>query len=333
MKLCLVGCGDHARSSHGPALAQYAATHPELVLAACCDKDESRAETCRTRFGFARAYGDLARMLDAENPDAVAVVVEESATVPVAEAVLQRGLPMLVEKPPGRTAAEVDRLVAAADRGRDGRPVPHQVALNRRYVPLVADLRRRLDARSGDAPIQHVHYEMTRINRRDPDFSTTAIHGIDAVRYIAGSDYAHVRFRYQEMPTLGEGVANIFLDAVMASGATAHLAFCPVAGVAVERAVVHARGETFFLHVPMWGAFDSPGLLQHLHDGRVAVRVTGDALSPDARPFVLGGFLAQYEAFLGALARGDGPSPTLREARQSVAVAEHIRLRSPEYRP
>src|SRR5262249_38673574 len=159
-------------------------------------------------------------------------------------------LPLLVEKPPGRTGEEVDRLIAAAERGRPGRPVPHQVALNRRYVPLVAELRRRLLA--GSARVQHVHYEMTRVDRRDPDFSITAIHGIDAVRYLAGSDYAHVRFRYHEMPEFGEGVANIFMDAVLTTGTTAHLAFCPVAGVSVERAVVHVSRETFFLHVPMW---------------------------------------------------------------------------------
>jgi myo-inositol 2-dehydrogenase / D-chiro-inositol 1-dehydrogenase len=332
MKLCLVGCGDHAASSHGPAQAKYAAAHPELVLAGCCDTVEARADAHRARFGFARAWSDVETMLDAEDPDAVVVVVPETATVAVAEAVLRRGLPLLVEKPPGRTVAEVDQLIAAADRGRDGRPVPHQVALNRRFVPLVAELRRRLDARgAGAAPIQHVHYEMTRVDRRDRDFSVTAIHGIDAVRYLAGSDYAHVRFRYRELPELGEGVANVFMDAVMASGATTHLAFCPVAGVSVERAVVHAHGETFFLHVPMWGAFDSPGLLLQLQNGRVASRLMGDELTPDAKPFELGGFLAELEAFLGALARGEAPQPSLREARQSVAVAEHIRSRRPEF--
>src|SRR5262245_48928478 len=117
MKLCLVGCGDHAQSSHGPAQAKYAAAHPELVLAACCDTIETLAEEFCFRFGFARAYGDVERMLDAEAPDAVVVVVPEDATVAVAEAVLGRGVPLLVEKPPGRSAIEVDRLIAAADRG------------------------------------------------------------------------------------------------------------------------------------------------------------------------------------------------------------------------
>src|SRR4030095_9292864 len=110
MKLCLVGCGDHAASSHGPAQAKYAAAHPELVLAGCCDAGEARADAPRARFGFARAWSDVETMLDAEEPDAVVVVVPETATVAVAEAVLRRGLPLLVEKPPGRTAAEVDRV-------------------------------------------------------------------------------------------------------------------------------------------------------------------------------------------------------------------------------
>src|SRR5262249_59906069 len=130
---------------------------------------------------------------------------------------------------------------------------------------LAAELRRRLDVRGASAPpVQRVHYEMTRADRRDRDFSVTAIHGIDTVRYLAGSDYAHVRFRYQELPELGEGVANVFMDAVMASRTTAQLAFCPVAGAAVERATVHARGEAFFVQGPMWAAFDSPRRLQHL---------------------------------------------------------------------
>jgi predicted dehydrogenase len=169
---------------------------------------------------------------------------------------------------------------------------------------------------------------MTRVDRRDRDFSTTAIHGIDAVRFLAGSDYSTVRFSYRERPEIGPGVADIFMDAVMASGATAHLAFCPTAGVVVERATLHALGHTFFLQIPMWGGIDSPGHLRHYADGHERAHVVGDAA---AEPFVLGGFYAEYEAFLGDLAAGRTPSPDLRESRQSVAVAERIRHRESEF--
>lgn len=331
MKLCTIGCGEHAESSHGPAHARYAERHPGVEFAACCDIDAKRARHHRERFGFLRHYTDSQAMLEAEKPDAVVLVVPEDATCALACRVLEQGYPLLLEKPPGRTPAEVDLMAAAAERGGSGgQPVPHQVAFNRRFVPLLADARRQLVALGPDGPVQHVHYELTRVNRRDPDFSTTAIHGIDAVRFLAGSDYAHVRFRYQELHELGPGVANIFVDAVMVSGATAHLAFCPVAGALVERATVHARDHTLFVQVPMWGAFDSPGRLCHLEGGRVIADRSGTA-GGGIEPFALGGFYDEYEAFLGALAAGTPPSPSLRESRQSVEVAERIRLRESEF--
>jgi len=237
---------------------------------------------------------------------------------------------VLIEKPPGRTVQEVDALIAAAE--QSGRPVPHQVAFNRRFVPIVAEARRRLAAVGPPSAIQHLHYEMTRVDRRDPDFSTTAIHGLDAVRFLGGADYAQARFRYHEQPALGPGVAHMFVDAVLTSGATAHLAFCPTAGAVVERATVHAGGHTFFLRIPMWGPLDAPGHLQHVDRGQVVADLAGDRLGGASDACVLGGFFGEYAAFLGDLAAGRTPSPSLRECRQSVEIAECLRRRDEEFR-
>jgi len=327
MKLCQIGCGEHARVAHGPSQARCVRERPGLVLAGCCDVDASRAESFRRQFGYARAFADVVTMLETERPDAVVVVVPVERTVAVAPLVLERGLPLLLEKPPGETVAEVDRLIAAAE--RRGRTIPHQVAFNRRFAPLVRELRRRIEEAG---PLQHLHYEMTRVERRDPDFSTTAVHGLDAVRYLAGCDYAEARFRYREMPELGPGVANIFVDAVLTSGATAHLAFCPVAGVLVERATAHAHGHSLFLHVPMWSGVDSPGRLWHYAHGELAADLDGEQVGDGTELFELGGFYRETVAFLDAVAAGRAPSPSLRESRQSVEIAERIRHRVVEYR-
>jgi myo-inositol 2-dehydrogenase/D-chiro-inositol 1-dehydrogenase len=331
MRLCMIGCGEHAESSHGPAQARYAAAHVGTDLAACCDLDAARAERHRQRFGFARAYTDVIAMLDAEKPDVAVLAVPVHLSAAVAAPLLERGVPLLLEKPPGRTVQEVDALLAAADRGGRG-TVPHQVAFNRRFVPVVQEARRRLIAIGAPADVQHVHYEMTRVDRREPDFSTTAIHGLDAVRFLAGADYAEARLRYREQPALGPGVANIFVDAVLTSGATAHLAFCPTAGVVVERATVHAGAHTLFLRIPMWGPLDSPGRLQHVERGQVVADLAGDHLGGASDACVLGGFYGEYEAFLGDLAAGRTPSPSLRESRQSVEIAECVRRRDKEFR-
>jgi len=327
MNLCQIGCGEHARVAHGPSQARCTRERGDLVLAGCCDLDPARAESFRRDFGYAHAFTDPVAMLDAERPDAVVVVVPVERTVAVGSLVLERRIPLLLEKPPGATVAEVDRLIAAAEKGGG---VLHQVAFNRRFAPLVRELRRRIEEAG---PLQHLHYEMTRVERRDPDFSTTAIHGLDAVRHLAGCDYAEARVRYRELPDLGPGVADILVDAVMASGATAHLAFCPVAGVLVERATAHAHGHTLFLHLPMWGGVDSPGRLRHFANGGLVADLGGDRVGDGTALFELGGFYRETAAFLEDLAAGRPPSPSLRESRQSVEIAQHVRERRQEYRP
>jgi predicted dehydrogenase len=326
MKVCLVGCGEHATSSHGPSLSAYRAAHPGLSLAGCCDVDPERARAFAVRFGFGRAYHEAGAMLDAEKPDAVLLVVPDTRTAELGCLVLSRGVPLLLEKPPGRTVEDVDGMLAAAHRA-DGSRVPHQVAFNRRHAPLVRALHERIDALGGPAAVQHVRYEMVRVDRRDPDFSTTAIHGLDAVRYLAGAGYARARVSYQDLPALGPGVANIFVEATLASGATAHLSFCPVAGVVVERACVHALDHTLFLEVPMWAGFDAPGRLQHLDRGVLVEEVRGEA----AEPFVQGGFATEVAAFLDGVREGRPLAPDLAESRQSLELAEVLRARREEF--
>jgi myo-inositol 2-dehydrogenase/D-chiro-inositol 1-dehydrogenase len=330
VKLVMIGCGEHAGIAHGPAQARYAAQHADLALAACCDVDAARAERHRARFGFARAYTDLETMLERERPDAAVLAVPVEWTAKLAALVLGARIPLLLEKPPGRTVDEVDALIAAAE--RDGAsPVLHQVAFNRRFAPIVREAHRWCVALGPPEAVQHVHYEMTRVDRRDADFSTTAIHGLDAVRFLTRSDYAHARFRYRDRTDLGPTVANIFVDAVMTSGATAHLAFCPAAGAVVERATIHVDTRTLFARIPIWGPLDAPGRLQRVEGGQVQADISGDTLD-DTDACVLGGFYGEYEAFLGALAAGRTPSPSLRESRQSVQIAESVRRREREFR-
>jgi predicted dehydrogenase len=206
-----------------------------------------------------------------------------------------------------------------------------QVAFNRRFVPLVQELKRQLERDFAPPDIQHISYDFTRIGRTDADFSATAIHGIDTVRFLAGGDYAHIRFQYKEFPQLGPTAANILMVCTLASGATAHLNFCPVAGVVVERATVHLYDHTFYLHIPMWGGLDTPGRLQHLERGEVKAAVGGAGDADPMLEFELMGFYGENAAFFDALRSGRRPRGDLKDARQSVEVAQCMRERKSEY--
>jgi len=191
-KICTIGCGSMASHVHGPSYRAYAALHDDTVLAACCDLDEGKAERFREAFGFRKRYRDIDTMLDAEKPDAVCLVAPERLTARLSMQVMDKGYPLLMEKPPGLDVAETTAMIETAERVG----VATQVAFNRRYMPLVRQLKRQLEKRFLPSDIQHIRYDFYRIGRLDDDFAATAIHGVDAVKFIAGSDYANVRFHY-----------------------------------------------------------------------------------------------------------------------------------------
>jgi predicted dehydrogenase len=326
--LCTIGCGSMASHAHGPAYAKYAAEHPDTNLAACCDLNAERAEMFRARFGYQRCYTDIAAMLKEETPDAVCLIAPIALTCELACPILEKGIPVLMEKPPGQSVAEIDRMIAAAEVGN----APSQVAFNRRTIPLLVRLKRLLEEVAPGA-IQHLRLEFTRTGRADPDFSTTAIHGIDTARFLVGSDYQEIRFHYQPLPQFGEGVANVFLEALFQNGVTGHLHFCPMAGEIAERITLQADDQTFHLHLPIWNALDFPGRLRHLRQNACLLDTPCEIAANGGEGFEINGFYGENAAFLDAIRAGKPPAPDLKQARQSVEVMERYRLREEWYRP
>lgn len=326
-RICTIGCGNMATAAHGPSYAKYAAEHPDTELAACCDLDPVKVEAFQEQFGFARRYTDLDAMLDSEQPNAVCLVAPVELTCDLACRILAKGFPLLMEKPPGQDIAEIDRMIAAADVGG----APTQVAFNRRYTPLLGELKRLLHNSLSPGAVQHLRCDFPRTRRPDPDFSTTAIHGIDAVRFLAERDYQRVRFHYQPLPQYGPTVVNCFLDCTLESGATAHLSFCPMAGEVAERYTVYAEDNTFSLHLPIWNSLDAPGRLRHVEKNTLRLDVPCAIAAADGAMFETNGFYAENVAFFDAIRSGARPLGDLRNARQSVEVAQAMRERRPDY--
>jgi len=326
-KICVVGCGYIANSMHGPAYRKYAQSNEGVVLAACCDADNDKAVAFKKKFGFLRHYTDMETMLNLEKPDAVCLLVPPHVTAKLAVRVLDLGYPLLVEKPPGLTKEETLHMIETARKN----DVPNQVSFNRRHIPLIKKLKELLDERVGTNTHYHIQCQFFRVGRLDPDFSTTAIHGIDLVRFIAGSNYRNVRFRYQELPHLGPGVANIFLDCVFHSGATAQLSFCPTAGIVVERIIVNAVDYSFFVNLPIWGAIDSPGEIRLMHKGKEELRISGETLVDSNEIFITNGFYDVNRSFFDDVRNGRKPKDDIESGLQSVEIAECIRYREAEY--
>jgi predicted dehydrogenase len=181
IRLALLGCGEHSRSSHAAPLARYVAQNPgDVELVAACDLNLERAnEFCR-EFGFARAYSDMETMLTTERIDGCVCVMPMDRIVDVAVMLLERKLPCVIEKPLGISAEEAERL-ARVTRKTD---TPHMVSVNRRFMPY---LNKAKSWAQKIGPLQYVRATQVRDARQEPDFIwATAIHVFDALRYLAG---------------------------------------------------------------------------------------------------------------------------------------------------
>jgi myo-inositol 2-dehydrogenase / D-chiro-inositol 1-dehydrogenase len=328
MKICVIGCGWIASSNHGPSLAYYAAQHPDVDLAACCDVQIERAVRFQTEFGFHRVYAGYREMMDAECPQAVCLLVPPERTAEMACDLLRRGVALLLEKPPGLTLAEVESIQSVAQETN----TPHLVAFNRRFTPLVQHFRALFFARFHPGDIQHINYEMARVGRADPDFSTTAVHGIDTAAFLSGSTYNSVDFRYHPLPDLGETAANFFLDCTLASGASAHVAFYPLTGALTERAQIFMHNQAFYLELPLSGGNDWPGRLLHIEKGSKVLEITGPQVAGGSEDWRLNGFYAENEAFLDALRERRLPPGGIETTCSTVAIMEAMRLRRDTWR-
>ena len=319
MKICMIGCGSFARLSHGPAQQRYAAGHADVELGACCDVDENRVRDYSRTFGFSRTYADLYGMLAAEEPDAVVLAVPPESTGRAASLVLERGIPLLLEKPPGMTPAELGQLIRAAEKGG----AKAQVGFNRRYMPVVRRAQEILDAAFAPTAAARIDYDMTRFDRWDRDFSTTAIHAIDTALFLARSPFRAAEIRYQAQGQDDRETVNVAIELECVSGTRVRISIQPVAGLNAESATLHSVGQSLAIRIPLFGQSRRSDRLEHWRGNELAASFADD----DADVVERMGIYSEIAAFFDAVRSGAELTPRLQDCQQQVELMEAIRLR------
>ena len=327
LKICHVGCGTLSSRYYGPSYATYLELHEETELVACCDLNENLAKLFSAMLGFKRYHTRLDEMLKIECPDVVVIVVPEDKIAPIATRIMDAGFPVIMEKPPGITLPEFRKLHEKAKQN----DIPNQVNFNRRFTPILQKLRSILSIKvDNDDNIDYLRYDFWRVQRRERDFYTTAIHGIDAVRYILNTDYENSNLTYQAVSELGDEIYNIFIDATMKSGTQVHLNFIVNSGIMVERALVQLGNETVFCNIPVWGSIDTPGSIIIYKNGKQIQEIKGDSLlqgidEPEEPHFM--GFYEELRSGFEAIRANQPTLCDLGKCKQSMEIAEAIRER------
>ncbi len=85
----------------------------DVAIVGVADPSPAAGEAAVRSHGAEQAFADAVAMLDAVKPDGLIVATPGPTHVPLARAALERGIPVLLEKPVGMTAAEAETLIAA----------------------------------------------------------------------------------------------------------------------------------------------------------------------------------------------------------------------------
>ena len=307
----VVGAGDHSPGNHMPALARYVARHPgQVELAGLCDLRRAHAEEMAARYGFSRVYVDLEEMLRVERPDGCVAVTPIPVTAQIAARVIQAGVPLLMEKPPGATADEARQIVQLVE--RSGTRV--MVSMNRRYDPALRAALRWW----GERPKRYVRATIARVDRREPDFVYgTAIHPLDAMREIAG-DVRSWETQAREV----DGVRWFVVRLVFECGAIGVLEVLPTAGCMAESYEVFGAGCRAFVRA---GGPDT-GEVRCWQGGALELE---DEPARGELTCVRNGAYDETVGFIAALLKGHPLYPPPAQVLQSVELCEQIQQQAP----
>jgi predicted dehydrogenase len=287
------------------------------------DPDQARA----TPPGVSRAESAAAAL---ELGDAAIIASPNVNHAEQAIAAIDARLPTLVEKPLATTAADADRVAAKAEE----RGVACGVAMNLRYLPAIAELRRLVESGELGTIMRGSFwfgYDLRRW-RPEVDYRTAysaraelgggivldAIHELDYMAWLLGPARAvsAVTARVSDLEIDVEDTAVAAIE--LASGAVAALDLDFVAP-AYRRGCVLTGTDA----VATWD-FNDEAILVTAGDGAQR-RI-------DAAGAVAGTYAAEVEDFLRSIREGTPPNVGAREGAAAVGLADAIKRSSAEGR-
>ena len=303
-----LGAGSHSRANHASALRHIKENNPDVIrLAAVCDLNQDKALACADQFGFEGTYTDLDQMLDEEDLDGLILITPVELTEEFATRLLPRGLPLVIEKPPGVDTDAARRLAEfARETG-----TPHMVSLNRRFNPALVKAGQWMAESAADRPPKICIARMLRHNRTEETFrSWTGIHLVDAALSVMGRPST---VRASNTPTQHEGVFYTRAEVESDRGAV-HYFLSSAVGVLEETYEFH--GADYCVQVDAWNC-----ALRVFDANEEVLAWEAD---DDKPPAWLNGTVGETQAFIDAIDGRREFGPSLDDALASMLTAEAL---------
>lgn len=305
-RVALIGCGEHAKLQHAPALARLSSLRDDMALVAACDSNGMRAEAICECFGFGHAYEDVHQMLEHAKPNVCVLVTSMPAAV--ARIILEHRLPCMIEKPPGANLAEARSLSRLANE----LGVPHMVSMNRRFNPHLCRMAQWAKAQG---EVRYIRATLARHARLEPNHLwSTGLHAVDAMRHLGGDvdHYQATRWHEKHSP------AWHAIHVQYCSGARGTIELIPSCGMQEETYEMFGNG--FRAKAGIRGYSDN--FLECWRDnGKVEIE------QPTAESIIERvGVWDETRCFFEALASGQHPKPSLDDVLPSMEICDAVAL-------
>lgn len=171
---------------------------PDVDIVGVCDVDREQAQRRADEFHIQRAYGSAEEALDELRPDFVDIITRPETHEALVWAAVNRGIPIICQKPLAPDFATARRIVETAERAG----VPLMVHENFRFQPWYREIKRMWEAGVIGARLHTVSVRSRPGDGWGPDaylarqpyfremprllIYETGVHFIDTFRYLAG---------------------------------------------------------------------------------------------------------------------------------------------------
>jgi len=319
LRVLIVGCGAHMRTTLLPAMTQAG-----ILPAAACDPDPARAGAVARAYGVP-AFAALDDALGAVTAQAAVIAVSRSKNGELVRACVERGLPAFVEKPPAASAAEANDIAALAE----SRHVLVQVGFMKRHAPAYARARGIAASPTfGGARLLALEAASGPYSSLEAFLYDYCIHYLDLALHLLGPVAGvHARCPGGEK---APGPPAVQVDLAFASGAAGALTFCAGAGwhEPSERLTLYGAGARVAVEnvvscrfwrgpAPEKPAAGDDACLQWEPNFHTPQLETGS--------LALQGYLGEMRQFRLSLATGFPPPATLRAAARTMELVEATR--------
>lgn len=312
VRVALIGAGGMANQMHYPSLHEM----DGVELVGLCDLDAAKCQATAERFGIANTYAAYRDMLDAQQPDAVYVLMPPHQLFDIAVDVLSRGCHLFIEKPPGLNAFQNRQLARLAA----GHGVIAMAGFQRRYVPLITAMRARVEAKG---PIHTAVVTFVKCSYPQNGYydgaidilSCDAVHAVDTLRHLCGGDVVSIA---SDVRAVENDEPNAHYALIrFSTGATGILQTNWACGRRFFKVEMHGPG------ISAYADPDEGGILYAGGD------TTGEAFDSAAcagngADHHRLGFFAENRAFIDAVRSGQAPSSSLADTIVTMDLVDRI---------